>query len=94
MILREMASDLLSCGHVRGHIRPPPPAFFRVKKLYFQMICLVTSIVFTTLTVASVLFSSSIYDIGGDPACLLFWFAGSFFVGHQIISGFGIAVFR
>ena len=26
MILREMASDLLSCGHIR-----PPPAFFRVK---------------------------------------------------------------
>ena len=53
-----------------------------------------TSSVFTTLTIASVFLSSSAYEIGGEQTCLVFWFAGSFFVGQQIIGGFGITIFR
>ena len=53
-----------------------------------------TSSVFTTLTIASVFLSSSAYEIGGEQTCLVFWFAGIFYVGHIIIGGFGIAIFR
>ena len=62
--------------------------------LQFQGICLVTSMVFTTLTIASVFQSSSVHEIGGEQTCLVFWFAGSFYVGHKIIGGFGITMFR
>ena len=62
--------------------------------LQFQGISLVTSMVFTTLTIASVFLSLSVYEIGGERACIVFWFAGSFFVGHQVIGGFGITIFR
>ena len=62
--------------------------------LQFQGICLLTSLVFTTLTIASVFQSSSVHEIGGEQTCLVFWFAGSFYVGHKIIGGFGITMFR
>ena len=62
--------------------------------LQFQGISLVTSMVFTTLTIASVFLSLSVYEMGGEQTCLVFWFAGSFYVGHKIIGGFGITIFR
>ena len=62
--------------------------------LQFQGISLVTSMVFTTLTIASVFLNSPVYEIGGEQTCLVFWFAGIFYVGHIIIGGFGIAIFR
>ena len=62
--------------------------------LQFQGISLVTSMVFTTLTIASVFLSLSVYEIGGEQTCLVFWFAGSFYLGHKIIGGFGITIFR
>jgi hypothetical protein len=58
------------------------------------VISLVTSLIFATLTITSVFLSLSVYEIGGEQTCLVFWFAGSFYVGHKIIGGFGIAIFR
>ena len=50
--------------------------------------------VFTSLAIISVVSSSSIQSFGGDNLCIIFWFTGSFYMGHKITGGFGIAFFR
>ena len=62
--------------------------------LYFQTVSLVTSSIFTTLTIISIFSSLSIHHFGGDYTCFVFWFSGMFYVAHKIIGGFGIALFR
>ena len=62
--------------------------------IYFQTVSLVTSSIFTTLSIISIFSSLSIHHFGGEYTCLVFWFSGSFYIGHKIIGGFGIALFR
>ena len=62
--------------------------------LNFQLLSFLTSSVFTLLTILSIISSSSIKSLGGDNLCTFYWFSGSLYIGHRLIGGFGIALFR